>query len=63
MDISNSETYVENLYASSSVYAKILGLIWDTGADFFIFDFESICRTAETLDVTKHDVCVLQLCF
>ena len=52
MDISDSETYVENLYASSSVYPKILGLIWDTGADVFIFDFESICRTAEALDVS-----------
>ena len=56
MDISESETYVENLFGSSSVYRKVLGLNWDTGADDFIFDFENICRTAEKLDVTKRNV-------
>ena len=56
MDISESETYVENLFGSSSVYRKVLGLNWDTGADDFIFDFENICRTAEKLDVTKRNI-------
>ena len=58
MDISNSETYMENLYGSSSVYRKVFGLNWDTGADDFILDFENISRSEENLDVT-----VLQLCF
>ena len=56
MDISESETCVENLFGSSSVYRKVLGLNWDTGADDFIFDFENICRTAEKLDVTKRNI-------
>ena len=56
MDISDSERYVENFYGSSSVYRKVLGLNWDTGADDFIFDFEIICRTAEKLDVTKRNI-------
>ena len=56
MDISEIETYVENLFGSSSVYRKVLGLNWNTGADDFIFDFENICRTAEKLDVTKRNV-------
>ena len=46
MDISDSETYAENLYDSSSVYRKFLGLNWDTGANDLIFDFENIYRTA-----------------
>ena len=56
MDISNSETYVENLYGSSSVYRKVLGLNWDTGAGDFIFDFENISRTAEKLNITKRNI-------
>ena len=56
MHISDSETYVENLYGSSNVYRKVLGLNWNTGADDFIFDFEIICRTAEKLDVTKRNI-------
>ena len=56
MDISESETYVENLFGSSSVYRKVLGLNWDTGADNFAFDFENIYRTAEKLDVTKRNI-------
>ena len=55
MDISNSGTYVGNLYGSSSVYRKVLGLNWDTGVEDFIFDFDIICRTAEKLDVTKRN--------
>ena len=53
MDISDRETYVENLYGSSSVYWKVLGLNWDTGADDFIFYYENISRTAEKLDITQ----------
>ena len=56
MDISDSETYRENVYRSSSVYRKVLGLNWDTGADNFAFDFENIYRTAEKLDVTKRNI-------
>ena len=56
MDISESETYVENLFGSSSVYRKVLRLNWDTSPDDFIFDFENIWRTAEKLDVTKRNV-------
>ena len=56
MDISESETYAENLFGSSSVYRKVLGLNWDTGADDFIFDFENICGTAEKLDATKRNI-------
>ena len=61
MDISDNETYEENLYGSSSVYRKVLGLNWDTGADDFIFDFENIWaensgETAEKLDVTKRNI-------
>ena len=56
MDISESETYAENLYGSSSVYRKVLGLNWDTDADDFMFDLEDICHTAEKLDVTKRNI-------
>ena len=56
MDASNSETYLKNLYGKGSVYRKVLGLNWDTGADDVIFDFENICRTAEKLDVTKRNI-------
>ena len=56
MDISDSETYVENLHGSSSVYRKVLGLNWDTGVDDFIFGFENILRTAEKLDITKRNI-------
>ena len=56
MDISESETYVENLYSSSSVYRKVFRLNWDTSADDFLFYFEDICHTAEKLDVTKSNI-------
>ena len=56
MDISDNETYEENLYGSSSVYRKVLGLNWDTGADDFIFDFENISHTAEKLDISKRKI-------
>ena len=52
--------HVEKVYGSSSVYRKVLGLNWVTGADDFIFDFEFTCRTAEKLDVI---FCVSQLLF
>ena len=48
--------HVETLYGSSSVYRKVLGLNWDTGADDFVFDFENICRKVEKLDVTKRNI-------
>ena len=35
MDVSDSETYAENLYSSSSIYRKVLGLNWDTSANDF----------------------------
>ena len=64
MDISDSETYVENLHGSSSVYRKVLGLNWDTGVDDFIFGFENILRTAEKLDITKRNILrVAAICF
>ena len=64
MDISDSEIRAENFYGSSSVYQKILGLNWDTGADDLIFDFENIYRTAEKLDVTKRNIlCVAAMFF
>ena len=56
MYISDSETYVANLYVSSSVYRKVLGLNWDTGANDFIFDFGNISRKAEKLDITKRNI-------
>ena len=64
MDISDSETYVKNLYGSSSVYRKDQGLNWGTGDDDFLFDFQNICRTAEKLDVTKRNIlCVAAMFF
>ena len=56
MYISDSETYAANLYVSSSVYRKVLGLNWDTSADDFIFDFGNISRKAEKLDITKCNI-------
>ena len=63
MDISDNETFEENLYGSSSVYRKVLGLNWDTGADDFIFDFANICRTVENLDVTKRNILLVAAMF
>ena len=63
MDISDTETYVENLYGSSSVYRKFLGLNWDTGANDLIFDFENIYRTAQKLDITKRNILLVAAMF
>ena len=55
MDVSDSETYAENLYSSSSIYRKVLGLNWDTNAN----DFE--CGHTRVLNRTliKHLVYLL----
>ena len=55
MDISNNETNAENLYCNSSVYRKVLRLNWDTGVDYFIFNFEIIFFVVEKLDTTKRN--------
>ena len=55
MDVSDSETYAENLYSSSSIYRKVLGLNWDNSAN----DFE--CGHTRVLNRTliKHLVYLL----
>ena len=56
-DINDNVTYLESqLIENDSLFAKVLGIDWDTETDEFVFRFTNFIEKARTLEPTKRNI-------
>ena len=59
----DNETYLQNSFGSSSKYHKVLGINWDTGTNYFAFEFAKIVEATNRLQVTKRNLLKISAMF